>query len=246
MKPTESAWSTLSVDCCPPPNVHVPNAMLGIVAPVHTQHSAQLQTVCIRIAVSSSPLLSFITSQGMFRVRLRKREGGGRAQAATAKTAWRGKGRSRAEDGRVSALNIAEPCRYELTYRHTGARRRAAVPTRNTITWYVPYNSTLHFRAKPDARVYRHNMDAKIIMHAIRHSDKAISPQTRGYRQPMTSMADDSTYTLLASTGKGRMPSLPSDSRDGCSRGDLPECRRGYGGGLREAWLDSGLQLRCT
>lgn len=32
-KPTDKAWSTLSVDCCPLPNVQVPKAIDGMVVP---------------------------------------------------------------------------------------------------------------------------------------------------------------------------------------------------------------------
>ena len=39
--PTDKAWSTLSVDCCPPPMVQVPNAMEGMVVPDKARNAHQ-------------------------------------------------------------------------------------------------------------------------------------------------------------------------------------------------------------
>lgn len=90
-KPTESAWSTLSVDCCPPPRVHVPKAIPGMVVPVHKQHGAQL--LPHRHSDSSSKLavvqLNHVPGHDV--AQWGDRYGGWRAQAVTVKTAWRGK-----------------------------------------------------------------------------------------------------------------------------------------------------------
>ena len=95
--------------------------MLGMVVPIRAHYDAQLETW---ISTSNSPLLSSMTSQGILGGQLRNRDSEGRAQAATANTTWRGKGGLwNREYERVTELNIAQPYRYELTYRHAGAPR---------------------------------------------------------------------------------------------------------------------------
>lgn len=60
-KPTEMAWSTKSVACDPPPKVHVPNATLGMLVPVHDSYEQRSRGSC-RLHVPSFNLMS---SQGM-------------------------------------------------------------------------------------------------------------------------------------------------------------------------------------